>query len=398
MILLKNANIITMENQCYERGFVVFDTKIRHIGRYGEDTEKYDIDRIIDAGGKYLIPGLIDAHSHIGVCEDSVGEDGDDCNEDSDPVTPAVRAIDAVNPFDRAFSDAKKAGITTVVTGPGSANPIGGQFAAIKTHGICVDDMIIKAPAAMKFALGENPKVVYHGKNQAPVTRMGTAYIIREALFKAKEYLEAMERYKEDPDENDKPDFDMDCHALADVLQRRIPAKFHAHRGDDICTAIRIAKEFDLDYTIEHCTDAESVLPVLERENAGICIGPTFTDRSKTELQALSFDTYKRLGGLTTAIITDHPETPAEYLPLCAAMAVKHGMDKERALEAVTINAAKLCRISNRVGSIKEGKDADFVLCEKLPYEWEFRSYMTIINGEIVFSVETEGGNQPDGN
>ncbi|MCH5186021.1 MAG: amidohydrolase family protein, partial [Oscillospiraceae bacterium] len=321
---------------------------------------------------------------------DSLGFEGDDGNEDSAPAAPALRAIDAVNPFDRCFADAKTAGITSVVTGPGSANPIGGQFAAVKTHGICVDDMIIKAPAAIKFALGENPKSVYHGKNQAPVTRMGTAYIIREALFKAREYLDAYEKHRQAPDENDKPDFDMDCEALIPLLKREIPAKFHAHRGDDICTAIRIAKEFDLDYTIEHCTDAESVLPVLERENSGVCIGPSFTDRSKPELKSLSFDTYKKLGGLTAAIITDHPETPVEYLPLCAAMAVKHGADKKKALEAITINAAKLCRIDARVGSIEENKDADFVICRNLPYEWDFKPYMTVINGQIVYTDEKE--------
>jgi len=389
MTLIKNAHIITMNGSEYNNGMILFDDKIIKIDN-NINADEYKTDACIDAGGRYVIPGMIDAHCHIGMFEDSIGFEGDDGNEDSDPATPALRAIDAVNPLDRCFTDAKNAGITTVVTGPGSANPIGGQFAALKTDGICIDDMIIKAPAAMKFALGENPKSVYHGKNQAPVTRMGTAYIIRETLFKAKEYLDKLKEYENDPDENDKPDFDMNYEALIPLLEGRIIAKFHAHRGDDICTAIRIAKEFGLKYTIEHCTDAKSILPVLKRENAGICIGPTLTDRNKPELRSMSFETYKMLDPLITAIITDHPETPVEYLPLCTAMAVKHGMNPKQALSAVTINPAILCGISDRVGSLEAGKDADMIICPSLPYQWDYRPDITFINGKIIYKQTPE--------
>lgn len=389
MFLIKNAHIITMNTEIgnVENGFVVFDDKIHKIDKMENlDENGLGVESVVDVHGMYLIPGLIDAHCHIGMFEDSLGFEGEDGNEDCEPLTPALRAIDAVNPMDRCFSEAVAAGVTSVVTGPGSANPIGGQFAALKTYGICVDDMIIKAPACMKFALGENPKSVYRGKNQTPVTRMGTAYIIREALFKASEYMDALKMFEKDPSENDKPDFDMNCEALIPVLERKIKAKFHAHRSDDICTAIRISKEFDLDYTIEHATDAESILPILERENTGICIGPTFTDRSKPELAALNFDTYKKLENLTVAVITDHPETPVQYLPLCIAMAVKHGMDRKKALESVTAAAAKLCGIGDSVGMLGEGMDADFVVCRQLPYEWDFKPYLTIINGKTVFA------------
>lgn len=387
MRLIKNARIITMNDENIENGFIIFDKRIHKIDKMENlDESAFDAEQIIDVHGRYLIPGLIDAHCHIGIFEDSLGFEGEDGNEDCEPNSPALRAIDAVNPMDRCFAEAVAAGVTSVVTGPGSANPVGGQFAALKTCGICVDDMIIKAPAAIKLALGENPKSVYRGKNQTPVTRMGTAFIIREALYKAKEYMDALKMFERDPDENDKPDLDMNCEALIPLLERKIKAKFHAHRGDDICTAIRIAKEFNLDYTIEHCTGAESILPVLERENAGICIGPTFTDRSKPELAQLSFGTYKKLGNLTAAIITDHPETPVQYLPLCAAMAVKHGMDRKKALEAITVNAARLCGIDDRVGRIDTGMDADFVICRQLPDEWDYKPYMTIINGETVFA------------
>ncbi|MCX7714919.1 MAG: amidohydrolase [Clostridia bacterium] len=388
MILIKNANILTMSGKDYAEGCILFDEKIQYVGTYADiELHKYDIERTIDAKGAVVTPGLIDAHCHVGMFEDSLGFEGDDGNEDSDPVTPHLRAIDAINPFDRAFSDAIKAGVTTVVTGPGSANPIGGTFAAIKTYGICVDDMILKSPAAMKFALGENPKLVYHAKNQAPLTRMGTAALIRETLFKAREYQEQLFLYEKDPDENEKPDFDMKLHAMLPVLARKIPVKIHAHRADDICTAIRIGKEFDLDITIEHCTDGASIVEILKRENIPVMLGPTLSDRSKPELKNLSFYTYQTLSdeGVSVAIITDHPETTIENLYLCAAMAVKYGMDKEKAMEAITIAAARNCRIDDRVGSLEVGKDADICIFTKVPVEFDTETLFTIINGQVIY-------------
>lgn len=379
-----NANIYTMAGSVIENGVVFYDDKIRYVG---DNANEYTADEVIDAEGKFLLPGLIDAHCHVGMFEDSLGFEGDDGNEDSDPITPHLRGIDAINPFDRSFFDAKKAGVTTILTGPGSANPISGQFAAIKTQGVCVDDMIIKSPAAMKMALGENPKSVYHQKSQAPVTRMGTMAVIRETLYKAKEYLADLEDYQRDPDENEKPEFDIKLEALIPVLKKEIPVKIHAHRGDDICSAIRLMKEFDLDVTIEHCTDGEAVAEVLMRENVPLMLGPTLSDRSKPELKNLSFSTYKKLSdmGLSVAIITDHPEITIENLSLCAALAVQNGMDEEKALAGITIAAAKNCRIDDRVGSIEVGKDADMVIFDRLPCHFGVTAHMTIINGGIVY-------------
>ncbi len=383
MKLIKNGKIVTMTDNKIIDGGIVFDDKIRYVGN---DFNDFDIEEEYDANGAYIMPGLIDAHCHIGMVEDSLGFEGDDTNDDSDPVTPQLRAIDAINPLDRCFVDAVNAGITTVVTGPGSANPISGQFVAIKTHGVCIDHMIVKAPCAMKMSLGENPKSVYHQKNQMPLTRMGTASLIRETLYKAKDYKEALEDYKKDPEENDKPEYDIKYEALLPVLKKEIPVKFHAHRADDICTAIRIAKEFDIKYTIEHCTEGDIVAEILKDENVGVMIGPTMTDRSKPELKNMSFSTYKKLSdiGISLAIITDHPETTIEYLPLCAALAVKHGMDKQKALEALTVNPAKNCGIYDRVGTLEIGKDADIVVFDKLPYEFEAQAKMTFIDGKKI--------------
>lgn len=380
--LIKNAKIITMAGAEYNGGCILFDDKILYVG----EEKALDADTVIDAEGKYVLPGLIDAHCHVGMFEDSMGFEGDDGNEDSDPVMPHLRAIDAINPFDRAFSEARKAGITTVVTGPGSANPVGGQFAAVKTDGICVDDMILKAPAAMKMALGENPKAVYNEKEEAPVTRMGTAALIRELLIKSRDYMEKLDAYNEDCDENEKPEFDMKLEAMIPVLKREIPVKIHAHRADDICTAIRIGKEFNIDVTIEHCSDGDAVAPVLEREKVPVMLGPTLSDRSKIELKGLTFDTYKNLSdkGLDVAIITDHPEITIENLPLCAVMAVKHGMDEMKALQGITITAAKNCRIDDRVGSLEAGKDADIAVFTDLPTRFGAECTMTFINGARV--------------
>lgn len=380
--LIKNGKIITMAGDVYENGCVLFDDKIIYVG---ENTDA-DADEVIDAAGAVVMPGLIDAHCHVGMFEDSLGFEGDDGNEDSDPVMPHLRAIDGINPFDRAFCDAREAGVTTVVTGPGSANPVGGQFAAVKTYGICVDDMIVKAPCAMKMALGENPKSVYNEKEEAPVTRMGTMALIRELLIKSKNYMTELDAYNENSEDNEKPEFDMKLEAMLPVLRKEIPVKIHAHRADDICSAIRLGKEFDICVTIEHCSDGDAVAPVLEREGLPVMLGPTLSDRSKPELKNLTFDTYKNLSdrGLDVAIITDHPEITIENLPLCAAMAVKHGMNKDKAMAAMTLCAAKNCWIDSRVGSLEKGKDADIAVFTKEPVFFEAQCLMTFIDGRRV--------------
>lgn len=384
MIKIKNARIITCAGDDIQNGTIVFDEKIRYAG--AADTDDFPVTETIDAYGLTVTPGLIDAHCHVGMFEDSLGFEGDDGNEDSDPIMPQLRAIDGINPFDRAFSDARLAGITSVVTGPGSANPVGGQFAAIKTDGICVDDMIIKAPCAVKFALGENPKAVYNEKDDTPVTRMGTAALIREMLIKAQLYLEQLEKWENAPDENDRPEFDIKSEALIPVLRREIPVKIHAHRADDICTAIRLGKEFNIKITIEHCSDGDRIAEILEREKLPVMLGPTLSDRSKPELKNLTFGTYKNLSdrGVDVAIITDHPEITIENLPLCAAMAVKHGMNPQKALEAITITAAKNCGIDARVGSIEIGKDADIAVFTENPIRFNARCVYTFINGRKI--------------
>lgn len=387
MKLIKNAVIITVTGDTYDNGAILFDDKIRKIGTAAA-LGKEKADEIIDLQGAYLYPGLIDAHCHVGMFEDSLGFEGDDGNEDTEPITPHLRAIDAINPFDRCFADAKKAGVTTVVTGPGSANPIGGQFAALKTDGICIDDMIIKAPAAMKFALGENPKSVFHTKDRMPITRMGTVALIRETLFKAKEYMTAIEEYNADPDENSKPEFDIKSDSLIPVLKKEIPVKIHAHRADDICTAIRLGKEFDLWITIEHGTDSACIADILLKENIPVLLGPILSDRSKPELKSLSLSTAEFLSskGIPVAIISDHPETTVENLVLSAAVAVKNGLDKRQALRAVTIHAAQCCGIAESVGSLEVGKDADFCVFSDDIFSFHAKNIKTYINGKEVFS------------
>ncbi len=385
MILIKNAHLFTMTEKPIEGGAVAFDDKIRYVGA-SEDAPNLDYDSIIDASGLVVMPGLIDAHCHVGMFEDGLGFEGDDGNEDSDPIMPQLRAIDGINPFDRAFSDARLAGITAVVTGPGSADPIGGQFAALKTSGICVDDMIIKAPCAMKMALGENPKSVFSEKESAPLTRMGTMALIRENLIKAREYMERLKSYEDDPDECDKPDFDMKLNALIPLLKREIPAKIHCHRADDICSAIRIGREFNIRVTLEHCTEGVMVADIIKREGLPVMLGPTLTDRSKPELKNMDWSVYKVLSdmGIPTAIITDHPEVTIDRLPLCVQLAVKNGMDEYKALEAVTSTAADNCGISDRVGRLKTGLDADIAVFSQLPSRFEHEVRMVFSNGHRV--------------
>lgn len=379
MTAIINANIMTADGS-FIKGNVLFEDKIISInGEIPENTE------IIDAKGGFLTPGLIDAHCHLGMVGDSQGAESDDGNEDSDPIMPHLRAIDAINPFDRGFDEARRAGVTCVVTGPGSANPIGGQFAAIKTSGICVDDMIVKAPVAIKIALGENPKMIYSDKDEAPLTRMGTMALIREALFKARDYSNSLYSSEED---GDKVDFDMKNDALLPLIRKEIPAKIHAHRADDICSALRLAKEFDINVTIEHCTDGEVISDILANKNVPVMLGPTLTDRSKPELQSLGFPIYKTLSdkGVSVAIITDHPEITIGNLRLMAQLAVKNGMDREKALLAITSNAANNCYINDKVGLIKEGLDADFALFDSHPLDFMSENVLTIINGKTVYT------------
>ncbi len=392
MLLVKNGRIITMTGTDYENGYILIDEgKIVEVGDYSTALKPdiLDLDNlsVIDAKDKYVLPGLIDAHCHVGMWEDSVGFEGDDGNEMTDPVTPHLRAIDAVYHMDRAFVEAYENGVTTVVTGPGSANVIGGQFAALKTYGRRIEDMLVKSPVAIKVAFGENPKTVYSERKMTPTTRMATAAILRESLLQAIDYKEKLDEYNENKEENDKPDYDIKMEALLGVLNKEIPIKAHAHRADDILTAIRIAKEFDLKLTIEHCTEGHLIADILRDEGVSAIVGPYLTDRSKIELRNLSIKTPGILAkaGVKVAIMTDHPCMPIQYLSLAAAMAVREGMDEAEAMKAITINAAELTGIDDRVGSIEPGKDADIVIFDGHPFELKTRVVNTIINGKVVY-------------
>jgi imidazolonepropionase-like amidohydrolase len=388
MVLIKNAKILTMAEKSYDNGFIIVDgSKIVELGDMKNVPEASETDTVIDAEGMYLLPGLIDSHCHIGMAEDSVGFEGDDVNEMTDPVTPQLRAIDGIYHGDKAFEEAYQNGITTVVTGPGSANVIGGQFAALKTYGRTVDDMIIKAPCAMKIAFGENPKTVYNEKHQLPTTRMATAALLREQLYKAKEYLEAIEKFENDKEENDKPEFDIKLEALVPVIKGELVVKAHAHRADDIFTAIRIAKEFNLDMTLDHCTEGWLIPDKIKQSGYDVILGPILTDRSKIELknQTTKAPGILSKAGIDVAIMSDHPCVSAQHLVLCASLAVRDGMAEEDALKAITINAAKSVRLESRIGSLEAGKDADMVLYTGNPLNYLSKVKMTIIDGQIVY-------------
>lgn len=379
-LLIKNAKIFTMDGDPIENGWLL--TENGKIKSLGEGKAPAADSETIDAHGGVLTPGLIDAHTHIGIVEDSLAFEGDDTNEDTDPSSPQLSAADAINPFDRCFSEALDAGVTTVVTGPGSANPIGGRMVAMKTYGRRIDSMLLKNPVAIKFALGENPKTSYHENHETPVTRMATAAIIREQLFKAQKYLEKVEKAEEDED-TDEPDFDYKCEALLPLLRREIQAHFHAHRADDIFTAIRIAKQFNLDYVIIHGTEGHLICDELAEEHTRILSGPFIGERCKPELHN---QTEKCPGilshyGLEVAIITDHPVLPLCHLPLCAAVAVKAGMDYDEALRAITINPAHIVGVDSRVGSLTPGKDADLVLFDGDPLAVATNAVFVAVNG-----------------
>ncbi len=389
-MMIINGRIIGMAGKDYENGYITIDDgKIIGIGNMSDlqDGLKDNVE-IIDAKGYNVLPGFVDAHCHLGLVNDSVGFEGADENELTDPVTPHLRAIDGIYHLDRCFTDAIEAGVTTVVTGPGSGNVIGGQFAAIKTSGSRIEEMMLKAPVAMKVAFGENPKRVYFQKKQMPTTRMATAALLRENLMRAKEYKLKLEDYNKDKKKNDKPVYDMKMESLLMVLNREIPLKAHAHRADDIITAIRLAKEFNLKITLEHCTEGYLIKDILLSEGIHAVIGPLLTDRCKIELKNQSLKTPGILSraGVKVAIMTDHPCVPIQYLSFCAAMAVREGMDENEALKAITINAAEITGIDNRVGSLEKGKDGDIIIMDGNPLDIRTKIKTTIIGGKVVFN------------
>ncbi len=382
-MLLKNANVIPVVGEPFIGDVAIADGKIIAMGR----DLTFDDDEVYDLTGKTVIPGIIDAHCHIGMFEDGIGFEGDDGNEYSTPVTPELRAIDAINPYDRCFAEACEGGVTTVITGPGSANVIGGQFVALKTSGKDVEDMILQFPVAMKAAFGENPKRVYSSSKQF-YTRMAVAAALRKALKEAQEYDRKIMLAGDD--ESKKPAFDIKKEALLPVIRRELPLKIHAHRADDILTALRIAKEFNLRITLDHCTEGYMICDLLKEgisdTGAGVIIGPLLSDRSKVELRNLSFSAPKKLydSGIEFAMMTDHPVIPIQYLPVCAAIAAREGLPEEAALKSITINAARIIGVDDRIGSLEVGKDADLAVFSGHPFDFRANCVMTIINGRIV--------------
>lgn len=376
MLLIKNGLLYTMESeQPIKADMLIREGKIAQIEQKIAATEDMEV---FDAQGLRVLPGFIDAHSHIGIAEEKMSPQNDESNEGTNPITPCMRAIDAVNPMDSAFHNALAAGITGVMVGPGSSNAIGGQFAFIKTHGRCVDDMIVMAPAAIKIAFGENPMTNYGSNGNMPSTRMGIASLIREELFCAQQYFLG-------DDASQQKDFCMECYR--ELFEGKIPLKAHVHRTDDIFTAIRIAKEFGLGLTLDHCTEGHLIAKEIAMSGFPAIVGPSLASRTKEEVRLSDFKTPGILqkAGVTVALTTDHPVSRIQYLPLCAALAAKEGLDEWGALRAITIDAAKICRVDHRLGSLEPGKDGDVVIFDGSPLEISSRLQSTIINGQIVW-------------
>ncbi len=375
MLLIQNGSVFTMETNKERHADLLIDKgKIIQISKNIPPTERM---RILDASGLRVYPGFVDAHSHIGLSEERKTHQGDESNEGTNPITPCVRAIDAINPMDSAFHNALAAGITGVMVGPGSANPIGGQFAFIKTHGRRVDDMIVLAPAAIKLAFGENPMTNYGLNGNIPASRMGIASLIREELTLAKQYFDNGHQTQET--------FNMECYR--ELFAGTIPLKAHVHRANDIFTAMRIADEFGLGLTLDHCTEGHLIADAIAQSGYPAIVGPSLASRSKDEVSLSDFKTPGILqkAGVLVALTTDHPVSRIQHLPLCAGLAAKEGMSEWGALRAITIDAARICRVDHRLGSLKEGKDADIVIYDGNPLEIASCVKYTLVNGEIAW-------------
>lgn len=389
MLLIKNGKILTMSGKNYEKGCILI--KDKKIAKVAENIELNGDDncKVIDATGCLVMPGIIESHCHIGIKEERKGFEGDDCNEMNDPITPYLRALDGVNVMDSAFHTALSSGITGVMVGPGSSNVVGGQFVFIKTYGRCIDDMVVLEPAAMKVAFGENIKINYNEKNVVPSTRMSVAALLREELFNAKQYNEKKKKALKEGKSFEK-EFRKEC--WLPVINREIPLKAHVHRVDDILTAIRIAKEFNLRLTLDHCTEGHLIAKEIKESGFPAIVGPSLTVRNKIETQNADFKTAGELhkAGVNVAITTDHPVTRIQDLIICAGLAAREGLGIEEGLKAITINAAQICNVSNRLGSIEVGKDGDIAIFDGNPMEVFTRAIYTIIDGEVVYCAKDD--------
>lgn len=383
MILIQNGYIKPIVGDPIENGSILIDAgKIVAIGK---DIPVPQEAQVIDAGGRLVTPGCVEAHCHVGLHNQCLRWEGADYNETTDPITPQMRAIDGFNPMEGGVADGIRGGVTTVCTGPGSANIVGGTFMVAKLAGKRVDKMAVVENAAMKCAFGENPKSVYGQSSKAPKTRMATAAMLRELLFKSKIYMEEKDAGKE-------PKFDMKLEAMLPVMRGQMPLKAHAHRADDILTAVRIAKEFGVKLTLDHCTDGSLIADELAEEGYPALVGPTMTNKSKPEVKNKSFDTPAILqkAGVKICIITDAPVIILEKLPMCAGLAAQAGLPMEEAWKAITINPAEILGISHRVGSLEVGKDADVVIWTADPLTTiGGEAYVTIIDGKIVYSARS---------
>lgn len=388
MLLIKNGRILTMAEGELNPGCILIKS-----GKIAKVAPKIDIAEqdctVLNVQGNLVMPGIIEAHSHIGISEEKKGFEGNDCNEQYNPVTPYLQAIDAINPMDPAFHNAIAAGITSVMVGPGSSNVVGGQFAFMKTKGRILEDLIVLAPAAMKVAFGENPKTNYDSQGTMPSTRMAIGSMLRETLFEASQYWK-QKKNSEQNGEAFQTKYRMDC--WGPVLDKKIPLKAHVHRADDILTAIRIAKEFDVSLTLDHCTEGHLIADRIHESGFPAIIGPTLASRNKIEIQNMDFKTAGVLhkAGVKVAITTDHPVSVIQSLPLCAGLAAKSGLGVEEGLRAITINPAEICNVSSRVGSIEEGKDADIAIFDGNPMDVFTHTLYTIIDGEIVYQYNKE--------
>ncbi|MDX8343768.1 amidohydrolase family protein [Rossellomorea sp. YZS02] len=370
-ILLKNVTIYPITSKPIQNGSVLIkDGIIKQILPHEANGDQYTT--VYDCHGKFLFPGFIDCHTHLGLYDEGTGWAGNDANETIEPMTPHIRAFDGVYPLDPGFKDALKYGVTTVNVMPGSANVIGGTTSVIKTLGSNIQSMIIRETSGLKIALGENPKRIHSNGNNDSITRMGIMGMLREAFFSAK--------YCDQPE-------DLRVAPLVSALKREIPVRIHAHRADDILSAVRFAEEFNLDLRIEHCTEGHLISEELIGKNLKVSVGPTFTRRSKVELKNKSWLTYQKLteAGVEVSVTTDHPYTPIQYLNMCAAIAVREGLDEQKALEGITILPARNLGVSDRIGSIEVNKDADLVLWSHHPFHFMAKPLVTFVNGEIAY-------------
>lgn len=385
-MILYNGEIYTMDSgrTVIKNGFVrIEEGKITQVGSSLPEVSYEDI----DLGGKMVFPGFIDCHTHMGLADSGIGTEGEDLNEDSDPVTPQLRVIDAINPLDVTFHEAAAAGVTAVVVSPGSSNAIAGQISAIKTVGVRADRMLIK-DVGIKFALGENPKMTYLNKDESPVTRMATAALIRETLKKAVRYKEQLEKSADPELDEDEPDYDIKLESLLPLLEGKLKAHFHCHRADDIFTALRISAEFGLKPVLIHCTEGHLIPEELSGCEA--VVGPIISDRCKPELANVSLKNLSELRkhGCASAVCTDHGEVPIQYLPLSAALTMRGGTSWYEAIESITRIPAEIAGVSDRIGSLEPGKDGDICVFSQDPLGVLSQPEMVFVDGKQVFTAK----------